>query len=66
MFNLAGVLARFRRVDPSPPLQTSAEIRSGSPSYDKGQDFEAWQRHWAAIEQGIDELVAQLSRESRT
>jgi len=62
MFNLVRALGHFRSAkqpDPMPP-------RIGSGPDETRQEFEAWQRHWDAIQHGIDELVAQLHQESST
>jgi hypothetical protein len=68
MFNLADVLAQFRRAkrpDRTPTQKYSAEARGGRTSDQTRQDFETWQRHWEGIQRGIDELVAHLRQESR-
>jgi hypothetical protein len=68
MFNLAGVLAQFRRAKQgrlSARQQHSAEASSERAPDETRQDFEQWQRHWEVIERGIDELVAQLRQEQQ-
>ncbi len=69
MFNLASVVANFRRAkrpERDPMRKHPAEFRDGQVSEETGQEYEAWQRHWAAIQRSIDELVAHLGQESQT
>ena len=70
MFNLSDVLARFRRTKRQPDLAAMQkyppEIGNGRMPDKTRQEFEAWQRQWDAIEQGIDELVEQVRQESAT
>jgi hypothetical protein len=66
MFNLADVLAHFRRgkhPDPIPMQGHSAETgSSGRMSDETREDFEGWRRYWERIQPGIDELVAHLGQ----
>lgn len=70
MLKLSDVLARFRRTkrepDPAPAQKYPAEIGGGRMPDKARQEFEAWQRQWAAIQQSIDELVEHVRQESAT
>lgn len=69
MFNLASVVAHFRRPKRpgrDPIRKHLAELGVGRVSEEAVQEYEAWQRQWAAIQQSIDELVAHLGQESQT
>jgi hypothetical protein len=69
MINFAGVLTRFRRgkrATSATMQEYSAESGRERLPGESREDFEAWQRQWAAIEKGIDELVASLRQEPRT
>jgi hypothetical protein len=68
MFNVASIVARFRRgkqPERDQMRKHPAKIRDGQVSEETGQEYEAWQRQWAAIQPSIDELVAHLGQDSQ-